>query len=180
MYAKRPAAQARPTRSNKSMTSSLNVTRTSVFPTRRISTAIYPRCVPKCIANDFTVLEKRAHRSSLHNAIHRCKTHENRPALFLQKGERRKQKPRFQSPETSHTGRLSLLKRRHPPDGFQNARTPIRTTRTNHIHFPFMKIYKCKCPAPASRATPFTCIRLSLGMRMPAQAPPPRLPLCKA
>lgn len=180
MYAKRPAAQARPTRSNKSMTSSLNVTRTSVFPTRRISTAIYPRGVPKCIANDFTILEKQVRTRSLHNAIHRCKTHENRPALFLQKREQRKQKTRFQSPETSHTGRLSPLKRRHPPDGLQNARPPIRTTRTNHIHFPFMNIYKCKYPSPAPRVRPFTCIRLSLGMRMPAQAPPPRLPLCKA
>ena len=46
--------------------------------------------------------------------------------------------------------------------------------------FSFMKIYNCKCPAPAPRATPFTCIRLSLGIRMPAQAPPPRLLLCKA
>jgi hypothetical protein len=45
--------------------------------------------------------------------------------------------------------------------------------------FSFMKIYNCKCTAPAPRATPFTCIRLSLGIRMPAQAPPPRL-LCKA
>lgn len=164
MYAKRPAAQARPTRSNKSMTGSLNVTRDGSVSGPQGFTTTYPRGVPKCIANDFNLLENPTQGSSLQNAIHRCKTHENGPLLPLQNRDVKTSKALFTARKPFHRHTASASKT--PFAGWIAKRNASRNKGVPpaplslRCREPFVKDFRATFSARRAMHVPAGCSRL--------------------